>query len=276
MQPFFCFSHHIGKTNIMKKLVLISLLLPLFATAQTIPNGNFESWLVVGFLEYPEYWETDNTEEQTTVTKDFDSYEGELAMRVTSQPIGVGEYGEATTLLEISNIPAALNFYVKTELEYGAASVEVTFLNQDTEIYSEGWFSSTTMEDYTLISIPLSIAGPVITHARIRVAAQVGDLIPGTAWISVDAMEFGLPLGVDKTELKAFKIYPNPASEYLTIESDEISLGNIKIADALGKIVFENRVKENQTRIDTQSLAPRLYILRSDNMNIKASTFIVK
>lgn len=276
MQPFLCFSHHIGKTNIMKKLVLISLLLPLFATAQTIPNGNFESWFVVGFLEYPESWETDNTESQTTVTKDLDSYEGELAMRVTAQPTGVIEYGEATALFEISTTPAALNFYAKTELEYGAASVEVTFLNQDTEIYTTDWFSSTSMEDYTLISIPLSIAGPVITHARIKVTTQVGDLIGGSAWISVDAMEFGLPLDVNKTELNAFKVYPNPAHDYLTIQSDEILLGNIKIYDAQGKMVFGKRISDTSAKIDIRNLSSGAYTLRSDNMNVRASKFIVE
>ena len=260
----------------MKKLILLSLLLPLFAKAQTIPNGNFESWFWVGWSQNPEFWTTDNTESLITVSQDTAAYEGNYAMRVTAQPTGLGEYGEAMTLFEFSTIPAALNFYAKTELEFGSASVEVTFLNEDTEIYTEGWYSSTTMEDYTLISIALSIAGPVMTHARIKVTAQVGDLIGGSAWISVDAMEFGLPLGVKKTELEAFKIYPNPTSEYLTIQSDGISLGNIMIYDAQGKMVFEKRISDTSAEIDVRNLSSGTYILRSDNMNVRASKFIVE
>lgn len=260
----------------MKKLLLLFLLLPVFAAAQTIPNGNFESWFWAGWYENPEYWVTDNTELQYTVTKDFDSYEGEIAMRVTAVPIGVGEYGEALTLFEIDAVPAALNFYAKTDVEFGGVSVAITFLNQDLEIYTEEWFNTSNLEDYTLISIPLDQIEPVITHARIKVVAQVGDLIAGTAWISVDAMEFGEPLSVKKTELNSFKIYPNPASESLTIQSSGSSLGNLKITDVAGKIVIEKNVQENLTTIDIQSLAPGLYTISSDKGLVKASTFIVE
>ena len=263
----------------MKKLILLFLSLPLFAEAQTIPNSNFESWFWVGWSENPEFWVTDNTELAPTVTKDYDSYEGEIAMRVTAQPMGVGSYGEANTTFEIDGIPAALNFYAKTEVEFGGASVDVTFLNQNVEVYTVNWFETENMVEYTLVSIPLSQVLPppgIVTHARISVSAQVGDLIGGTAWISVDAMEFGEPLSLKKTELSPFKIYPNPASDNLTIQSTGSSLGNLKITDTLGKIVLEKQVQENQTTIDIQGLAAGVYMISNDEGNVKASRFIVK
>lgn len=278
MQPFQRIGHHKGKNNTMKKLILPFLFLPLFAAAQTIPNGNFESWFWVGWSENPEFWVTDNTELAPTVTKDFDSYEGEIAMRVTAQPMGVSDYGEANTLFEIDEIPAALNFYAKTAVEYGGVSVDVTFLNQDIEVYTVNWFGTENMVEYTLVSIPLSQVLPppgIVTHARISVSAQVGDLIAGIAWISVDAMEFGETLSVKKMELSNFKIYPNPASENLIIQSNGSSLGNLKITDTLGKIVLEKQVPDNQTTIDIQNLAAGVYMISSDEGNMKASRFIV-
>ena len=276
MQPFFCFSHHIGKTTIMKKLILLSLFLPLFATAQTIPNGNFENWSMVGMNENPDFWVTDNTEIYTTVSKDLDAYEGEIAMRVTAQPTGLNEQGEATTLFEISAIPPALNFYAKSEVESGSVNVEITFLNEETEIYSKQWFSTASMEEYTLVSIPLNQMEPQITHARIKVMAEVGDLIAGTAWISVDAMEFGIPLMVKESALTSFKIYPNPASEYLTIQSAAGPVGNVMIFDTQGKMVFEKRISGNSGSIDIRSFSPGVYAVRSDAKNVRGSTFIVK
>ncbi len=260
----------------MKKFTLLFLFLPLFASAQTIPNGNFESWIWVGWTEHFESWTSENTEDYNIVSVDFDSYEGETAMRVTAQPNGLGDYGEAYNLFEIDAIPAALNFYAKTEVAFGGTSVEITFLNLDVEVYSEIWFGTENWEEYTLVSIPLVQIEPVITHAKIKVIAEVGDLVAGTAWISVDAMEFGEPLSVKKTEMNTFRIYPNPVSENLTIQSISGSLGNLKITDALGKIVIEKQVQENQTTIDIQNLAAGVYMISSDKGNLKASRFMVK
>ena len=259
----------------MKNLLLLFLFLPLFASAQTVPNGNFESWFLVGDNENPDFWITDNTELQPTVTKDFDSYEGEIAMRVTGQPMGVGDYGEAYTLFETEAIPAALNFYAKTDVAFGGVSVEITFLNQELEVYTEIWSNTENLVDYTLVSMALDQIEPVITHARIKVVAQVGDLVPGHAWISVDAMAFGEPLKVDKPIPGSFKIFPNPAKENITIKSIDGSLGNLTITDALGKIVLEKQVQENETSIDVEGFAPGVYLLISEDGYMKSSTFIV-
>ena len=261
----------------MKKLIFLFSFLPLFSAAQTIPNGNFESWFLVGLSENPEFWVTNNTAIETAVTKDFDSYEGQISMRVTAQPTDLGAYGEATTLFEINTVPAALNFYAKTYVEFSGAWVEITFLNQDEEVYSEIWYTPSSLPEYTLVSIPLDEVVPgMITHARIKVAAQAGDLVGGSAWISVDAMEFGEPLRVKKTELSSFKIYPNPASENLTIQSASGLLGNLKITNALGKTVIEKQVRENQTTIDIQNLAAGVYMISNDEGNMTATRFIVK
>lgn len=283
MQPFLCFCHHIGKTNIMKKLILLSLFLPLFATAQTIPNGNFESWFTVGSLENPESWETDNTESYITVSKDTAAYEGNYAMRVTAQPTGVvsGEYGEAYTFFDINYIPSALNFYAKYYSEAGGSSVEISFFNaNEDEIYTEYWSSGESMEDYTLVSIPLT---PFVTPedpppitARVRVSALVGDFAPGHAWISVDAMTIGMPQSIKGLERVDFEIYPNPASEKITIQSSQDVIGNFKIFDVQGKMVFEKRISETSVDIDIRKFSPGVYTLRSDNMNVRAATFIVK
>lgn len=261
----------------MKKLIFFILFLPLFSAAQTIPNGNFESWFLVGSSENPEFWVTSNTEIETAVTKDFDSYEGDIAMRVTAQPTGLGEYGEASTLFEINAIPAALNFYAKTVIENSGASVQITFLNQDAEVFTQQWFSPSSLPDYTLISIPLTQIVPgIITHARIKVVAEVGDLIGGSSWISIDAMEFGEPLSVETSEVNTFKLYPNPATENITIQSAGNSLGNLKISDALGNTVIEKQVQANETTIDIQNLAAGVYMISSDEKNMKAYKFIVK
>src|SRR5690554_3192205 len=264
----------------MKKLLILSLIIPVYATAQTIPNGNFENWIMVGMYENPEFWVTDNTEIGQTVTKDYDSYEGEIAMRVTALPTGLGEYGEATTIFDLNYFASSLNFYAKYSTDAGVVSVEIRFFdaNED-EIFSENWLSSESSEDYTLVSIPFTPyttpEDPPPAYARILVSAMVGDLAPGHAWISVDAMEMGVPQGLSELRQSTFKIFPNPASEYLSVQSSQEIIGNLKIFDAQGKRVFEKRILATSTEIDVRKFSPGIYTLQSDNLKFKASTFVV-
>ena len=261
----------------MKKLILLFLFTaPLVAAAQDVPNGNFESWFFVGSSENPEFWIADNTEIYPTVTKDFESYEGNIAMRVTAQPTGIGEYGQATTLFEIDAVPAALQFYAKTEVEFGAVMVEITFLNNDFEIYTESWFSSENMPDYTLISMPLDQIEPVITHARITVSAQVGDLVAGDAWISVDAMEFGEPTGLNDLDKPQFVIFPNPASDRITVESPEGAIGLLSISDMQGRIVHEEFLTGNRGTIGLTTFPKGLYFIKNNSKNPIVGKFVVK
>lgn len=268
--------------NLKSNLAIgILLFAPFVALSQDIPNGNFESWLPIGNFENPEFWETDNTQTLFTVTKDYDSYEGEIAMRVTSQPIGVGEYGEAFSLILINSIPSALNFYAKYSTESGAVSVEISFSDaSQTEIATGHWSSVESMENYTFISLPITPNAtteqlpPV--YAIVRVSAQVGDLVAGHAWISVDAMNLGTLLNLEDLERSEFEIYPNPASEKITIQSSQGEIGNLKIFDAQGKMVFEKRISETSVDLDIRKFSPGVYTLRSDNMNVRAAAFIVK
>ncbi len=244
----------------MKHLLLCLIVCkPLFVAAQSVPTGNFENWNVVDGVEAPEHWTTDNTEINTTVSPDLDAFEGQYAMRVTAQPYPLGLYGEASTLFEIGAIPEALNFYAKWATAFGGVSVKVDFMNEETTMYSENWFGTDSMPDYELISIPLEQIEPVITHARITVSALVGDLVPGTAWISVDAMDFGQPMAVQQADRQGLKLYPNPAREYVILQTESENLGHISIFDALGRRVYDTSFRGAKARINVQDFPKGVY-----------------
>lgn len=266
-----------------KTILTVGLLIlaPFIGWSQTVPNGNFENWESAGSYLNPESWITDNAQGHITVSQDTDAYEGDYAMRVTAIPIGSGEHGEAYTFLDINYFPSALNFYAKSSQAMGGPSVEIKFFNaNEDEIYTEFWYPADSMEVYTYISIPLT---PPITpedpppaYARILVSAQVGDFTPGHAWISVDAMTLGVPQSIRESGKEVFDIFPNPASEKITVRSSQNVIGNLKIFDAQGKMVFEKHIRDNSADIDVRTFSPGVYFVGSDNMNIKASTFIVK
>lgn len=261
----------------MKKFLFLFFLLPLLASAQNVPNGNFESWYVPlpQWVEDPEFWQTDNEEMHISVTKDTLAQEGDFAMRVTAKPVVTGDYGEAYSEFAIDAIPAALNFYARCATEFGGVSVQISFFNQDTEVYSAFWYRTENIENYTLISIPLEQIEPVITKARITVAAQVGDFAPGLAWIAVDAMSFGEPSSVDRISYEAFEVYPNPVRAILTVKAPTPP-GQVQIINAAGSVVMTQMLDQPETRIATGKLAQGTYILRSTNGKFLPRRFVVQ
>ncbi len=56
-------------------------------------------------------------------------------------------------------------------------------------------------------------------------------------------------------------IYPNPTSEFFTIENKEFSLGNIKIFDASGKLIFDKIENQKSLQIDSKNWSDGVYMI---------------
>ena len=85
--------------------------------------------------------------------------------------------------------------------------------------------------------------------------------------IKVDSMGLGnYTSPVEEYEIVAnnFTVYPNPADEYLIIESKNTNNSiEILIYDISGKIVIQKQTNEKQTKIKTEQLPPGIYIVKS-------------
>ncbi len=68
--------------------------------------------------------------------------------------------------------------------------------------------------------------------------------------------------GTDNVEAAVrFKVYPNPTSGSVFIDSEEFRPGSLQIYSSVGKIVFQGRISQNNERLDLSSLPPGFYIL---------------
>lgn len=67
-------------------------------------------------------------------------------------------------------------------------------------------------------------------------------------------------------EEKGLKVSPNPASEFLIIENNEISQ-TIKIISLFGKIEMILNIKEGDYKIDVSGLSAGLYFLKTESNN---------
>jgi hypothetical protein len=77
------------------------------------------------------------------------------------------------------------------------------------------------------------------------------------------------------TKKEGFRIYPNPASGRVTVESPNNT--DIQILDLQGKIVRSVKTESSYTSIDIRSLNSGIYIIRiSDKNNILTEKLIVQ
>jgi Secretion system C-terminal sorting domain len=63
-------------------------------------------------------------------------------------------------------------------------------------------------------------------------------------------------LSVDENLISgtSLKVYPNPVSSILTIESDSNSEKEISVINTLGQVIFKTKSKSTNTQLDMQSL----------------------
>lgn len=68
----------------------------------------------------------------------------------------------------------------------------------------------------------------------------------------------------DTISKKSFKIYPNPAKDFLVIENIEKNL-NLKIYETSGKLIYETLTSDKSVRIDVTQFQKGQYILMIEN-----------
>lgn len=78
-------------------------------------------------------------------------------------------------------------------------------------------------------------------------------------------------IGIDQSEkLTDLKVYPNPANQYLNIESSK-ELNSIIILDLVGRVIYNSDLKNNKQTIDIKDFDNGIYYLKAINKNGSAS-----
>ena len=78
---------------------------------------------------------------------------------------------------------------------------------------------------------------------------------PGTA------NDFDPALSVDNSFVNQFKIYPNPASDFIQIESNNLQISSVGIYSVLGKEVISQKTLTNN-RVDVSNLSNGIYFMK--------------
>ncbi len=70
------------------------------------------------------------------------------------------------------------------------------------------------------------------------------------------------------SEIQPISIYPNPTNHYLNLELNDLSESTIKVINAMGQTIVDNKIYSNKERLDIQNLPNGIYIIRIKSKSI--------
>lgn len=94
---------------------------------------------------------------------------------------------------------------------------------------------------------------------RIRTTDSGGASFEAVHIISINDVE-DVVTGIAEKEDQMLKIYPNPTSRYLVVSFDKV-MDAVSLVNGTGSVVLRKEGRFTQARLDTEALAPGVYIL---------------
>jgi len=93
--------------------------------------------------------------------------------------------------------------------------------------------------------------------------------LAGSWLICFNASDIGITSTQDyvSQRIKTLKIYPNPANNKINVSIDDNIVGNLKIYDVLGRLVFSTYINGDQKQIDISNLSKGTYSIKIDSQN---------
>lgn len=270
----------------MKKITitLIVLIAVAITTNAQIPNSGFENWTTVGNCMKPTDWDNTNDFADTTgsyfgVTRSTDHYPasvGSYSIRLENKPsllpsfaaagfAGTGFDGPA---FPIVGHPTSLHGYYKfLPQNNDTMRIFIAFYKNGSDIFSEKIEDTVTVSAWTSFTIPF----PSYTDAdsaRIFISSLDPDAMnpQGNSVLYIDNLSFDtLITSVSEPIFKniLFNLYPNPASDIVTININNTNHENltIDIYNITGVLVKSEILKQSQRQINIGYLSNGIYML---------------
>jgi hypothetical protein len=288
----------------MKKIVLLSVIVfSLSAQAQqTIPNAGFETWTNSFIYEEPTGWATLNPAialgVPATVTKSTSVHSGSYAAKLKTVGAdidgdnvidtipGIAFLGTLDILSQttsegvpFSGMPDTLVAWTK----YNSPSANDQFLIIATltkwnaalgmrdDIASATIFSGTNTSAYTRQTVEFNYySSDSPDTLSLMILSSAGQVPAVNTELFVDDISFvyNNTNSLNELALQAFQVYPNPASDNMTIQAK--TAGEINLTDAMGKIVERIVVTPNSPKLVTVAhLSNGLYYLQQGDQLVK-------
>ena len=161
---------------------------------------------------------------------------------------------------EVAGVPSEvyiLNTEIADETGFSSTSSTVDAFLDITNDFSSSKSNATT-DNFTKNTLVFTPSGSfVVIYIKSPLAV---DSSTEVFFDNIELYETA-SLSVDKSSTFTLKLYPNPANNYVIVESDNSEILEISIFDTLGKNVMPNSVLKN-SRLDVSSLNRGVYFMR--------------
>lgn len=125
-----------------------------------------------------------------------------------------------------------------------------------------------------------TLAKEKIFKAKVELFGALSNSI----FLTYDDKDYGyemFKIGLNTTQSsdllsRQLNVTPNPFSDYITINSNEVENGLLSIFDIEGRKIIEVNISQNKQKIDTNSLESGVYIVKFQNEKTILSAKIIK
>ncbi|MGZ3900332.1 MAG: T9SS type A sorting domain-containing protein [Bacteroidia bacterium] len=273
----------------MKKIITILSFCISLTTLAQIPNNSFENWTFNGQYSDPNGWTSYNAYTYqagvTTCVQGSPGFSGSYYMSLITKTMtpsgsmfgfvisGTPIPGNNTTFkgYPFTSRPASLDGHWQYNCPTTASNCSITvymskwntsLLKRDTICFQSVVLSG-TVSAWTAFSISLlngykSLANP--DSCVISMRSSLTAAVPVGSFLHVDALSFnGTATGINEMTLNdKLRIYPNPFSRYVRIETSENENAEISIIDQMGREVISSA----EHTLDLEMLKPGVYTVR--------------
>lgn len=130
-----------------------------------------------------------------------------------------------------------------------------------------------------LYDIDVLANGDLLACGELRFTYNVGITPIQQGWIlrldSNGCLIDNCVVGIDEpvSHYDSFQIYPNPATDRVTVKADfELTGGMVTVYEATGRVVITNVVTQSQPTLDISGLQPGLYVISVEKGDITRRT----
>jgi hypothetical protein len=257
------------------KLLFVALITLAFSNSlksqDSIPNAGLEYWFSGSS---PKYWETTNMFLPfglTTCFRTEDSHSGEYAMLMQTiklednlipgvATIGTLDYYSAYGGVPYTERPSALTGFVKHPGNGDSVFIAVQFFKNGIEIGSGIWGTKDSIPEYSQFVAPISFSSSMNPDTMNIV--MLTDWNKQGSTMIVDDLELSIQTAIDEPKTAShLHLYPNPANNFINIETDIESVQCISIYNLAGIEIKKIESVFEDTRIDISSLKPGSYLI---------------
>ncbi|MCL1968378.1 MAG: T9SS type A sorting domain-containing protein, partial [Bacteroidetes bacterium] len=97
----------------------------------------------------------------------------------------------------------------------------------------------------------------------VKIVCPDGIGVSAPVLLSLSKCKDTIPISVNEKEISSFKIFPNPASREITIESEgNLMMNTIEVINFLGQTVITRPVTGSSVKLDVSNLNNGVYFVR--------------